>query len=119
MKIFVDGSCKGNPGEMLIGVLLDDVLQVENIGYGTNNIAEYEAVVKALRIARDRGIMDVEIMSDSKLVVNQLSGAWRVNDTVLRQLIMKVNALRPFFGSCVFTWIPRAKNVADVANYRA
>lgn len=120
MNVFVDGGSKGNPGEMVIGTVFgEDTKEVEWVGFGTCNIAEYKAVIKALRIAKKRKIRELHIMSDSKLVVNQINGSWKINDETLICLAKEAIELLQYFSSCNLEWIPRNKNIADVSNERS
>ena len=111
---YTDGACFGNPGPMGIGVAIyKDGVRVEElseyIGHGTNNIAEYSAVIKAIKTARSMGENQVHIKSDSQLVVKQLNNEYRVRDPELTVLKKGVESL------CVgidvrFEHIPREKN---------
>lgn len=77
----------------------------------TNNEAEYIAVQKALEAAESNA--EIEILSDSKLIVNQLKREWHIKDARMRELFDKVQALiRKKELNVTFTWIPRAKNKA-------
>jgi len=114
LVIFTDGASLGNPGPMGIGVVIyKDGVRVEEleeyIGDGTNNIAEYTAVIRALETAHSMGDMDVHLKSDSQLLVRQLNGEYKVRDPGLRPLKEKVDHL--CHGLKVhFEHIPREKN---------
>ena len=114
LVIFTDGASLGNPGPMGIGVVIyKDGVRVEEleeyIGDGTNNIAEYTAVIRALETAHSMGDMDVHLKSDSQLLVRQLNGEYRVRDPGLKPLKEKVDHL--CHGLKVhFEHIPREKN---------
>ena len=88
----VDGGARGNPGPAAWGVVVldDDDDEREGhaglLGRATNNIAEYRALIEALRLARDAGAADVEIRSDSELIVKQIHGAYRVRHPDLKPL---------------------------------
>ncbi len=111
---FTDGACLGNPGPMGVGIVLyRDGIRVEElseyIGEGTNNVAEYAAVIKALETVHDMGEMKVHVKSDSQLLIKQLNGEYRVRDPKLQPLKKKIDLL------CVgiethFEHIPREKN---------
>ena len=78
----------------------------------TNNEAEYIAVYKALQTAKSKGV-EIEILSDSKLVVNQLKREWHIKDAKLRTLFDKVQKLiRDRKLNVTFTWIRRSQNKA-------
>ena len=115
---YTDGACFKNPGPMGIGVAIyRDGIRVEELseylGYGTNNIAEYTAVIKALETARQMGETEVHIKSDSQLIVCQLNGQYKVRDVKL--MALKKEIVRLCIGLKVrFEHIPREHNrIAD------
>jgi ribonuclease HI len=113
---FTDGASLGNPGPMGIGIVIyRDGLVVEElseyIGDGTNNVAEYNAIIKALRTAHEMGEMEVHIKSDSELVVRQLNNEYKVRDPKLIPLKREIDRLRGTI-SVSFEHIPREKNKA-------
>ncbi len=115
---FVDGGCRPNPGKGSYGVILynkfmDEIYRENGLvgKYVTNNIAEYTAVLKALEIAASYGIQNIEIRSDSELVVKQLNGQYQVNDQGLKKLYNKAKKISKNFGSVLFTHIPRKQNL--------
>ena len=117
-EIFVDGACSGNPGPMRIAVFSEDlkIETIEDTGNGTNNIAEYKALIYALAIAQHLED-DVVIKSDSKLVVEQVNGNWKVKDPKLIPLRKDVRVLidmrkQLFNVSTTLQWIPREENLA-------
>jgi ribonuclease HI len=118
MLIYTDGACSGNPGPMGIGVaiyrggkLLKETS--ENMGEGTNNMAEYLAVRTALEEGIALGADAIEIRTDSRLVVQQLSGRFRVKSPKLREIKKEIDDLSDGLD-VKYTWVPREKNsVAD------
>jgi len=114
MLVYTDGACSGNPGPMGIGAvvykrgkILKEVSRA--IGDGTNNIAEYEAVKAGLEEAITLGADAIEVRTDSKLVVQQLSGKFRVKAPHLREIKKEIDALAE--GLDVrYAWVPREKN---------
>jgi ribonuclease HI len=114
LLIFTDGASLGNPGPMGIGVVIyRDGVRVEElseyIGDGTNNVAEYTAVIKALETVHSMGELEAHIKSDSQLLVRQLNGEYKVKDPKLRPLKSTVDAL--CHGLKVhFEHIPREHN---------
>ena len=92
MRVHIDGASRGNPGPAGIGVLFlgPDGAVVERlhrgIGEATNNVAEYSALLAALERATTMGITDLEVYSDSELLVRQLQGRYQVKHPVLRPL---------------------------------
>ncbi|MBU0591553.1 ribonuclease HI family protein [Candidatus Micrarchaeota archaeon] len=114
LVIYTDGASFGNPGSMGIGIVIyKDGMRVEElseyIGEGTNNIAEYTAVIKALETAHQMGETMVHIKSDSQLVIRQLNNEYKVKDIKLKPLSKRVASL--IIGMEVhFEHIPREKN---------
>ncbi|MBI5046567.1 ribonuclease HI family protein [Candidatus Micrarchaeota archaeon] len=115
---FTDGACLGNPGPMGIGIVVyRDGMIVEElseyIGHGTNNIAEYTAIIKALETVHSMGDIEVHIKSDSELIVRQLNNEYKVKDPKLAPLKEAVDKLCNGI-KVSFEHIPREKNsIAD------
>lgn len=117
ITIYTDGGARNNPGPAGAGVVImegDTVLAEVNqyLGEQTNNWAEYEAVAIALGKAhelllRDR---DIEFRLDSKLVVEQLNGNWKIKEASLKPQVAKIKSLLNDFGDVIFTHIPREQN---------
>ena len=112
-----DGGSRGNPGPAGYGaVVLDkangDVLAERRGGLGiaTNNVAEYNGLIAGLEAARDLGAHTVAVRMDSKLVVEQMSGRWKINNVPLRALVAQARDLVAEFDHVTFDWIPRARN---------
>lgn len=96
---FTDGASRGNPGEAACGFLIVGITKepkVFYLGKATNNIAEYQAIIKLLEFINKEGIKDkkIKVISDSKLVVNQINKKFKVKDKVLRALLLRVEKLR-------------------------
>lgn len=114
MEIWFDGACRGNPGPSGAGVLLryeggEERLQ-RALGRKTNNEAEYEALILGLETALERGATSVRVFGDSKLVIEQAAGRWRVRAGNLRGYSMQVHVLAAGFEQIEFCWVPRARN---------
>ena len=111
-----DGGARGNPGPAGIGVTIraprGPVLAEisEAIGHATNNVAEYTAVLRALERAAELGATDVLIRSDSKLLVEQLSGNYRVKNPTLQRLHAEARALARAFPHVRYEHVPRERN---------
>lgn len=115
--IYTDGGARNNPGPAGAGVVIregDTVLceAKQYLGEQTNNWAEYEAVAFALGKAhelllRDR---DIEFRLDSKLVVEQLNGNWKIKEPALKVQAAKIKRALNEFGSVKFTHVPREEN---------
>jgi ribonuclease HI len=118
MKVvaFCDGGARGNPGPAAVGATLrtpgGKVLAEisEAIGHATNNVAEYTAVKRALERARELEATDVEIVTDSKLLVEQLNGRYRVKNPTLQRLHAEVRAAAKPFRSVSYRHVPRERN---------
>lgn len=118
LVIFTDGGARGNPGPAAAGVVIlkDGAVVAEVKKYlgpvQTNNWAEYEAVVIALEKAKELGLSgsDIDFKLDSKLVVEQLMGNWKIKEPTLKPQVAKVKALLPDFGRVTFGYVPRAEN---------
>ncbi|MEM2908753.1 MAG: ribonuclease HI family protein [Candidatus Bilamarchaeaceae archaeon] len=96
--IYTDGACFGNPGPMGIGLVVykdkKKILEIsEYVGEGTNNIAEYLALIRALEIAKKMREKEVHIRTDSQLLARQMSGEYKVKDRKLKPLKAKVDGL--------------------------
>jgi len=96
--IHTDGACFGNPGPMGIGIVVyrgkKKIMEIsEYVGEGTNNIAEYLALIRALEIAKRIGENEVHIKTDSELLARQINGEYRVKDRKLKPLKARVDAL--------------------------
>jgi probable phosphoglycerate mutase len=111
-----DGASRGNPGPAGAGVQITDadgdVLAevAEGLGSATNNVAEYTAVIRGLEKARDLGATDVLLRSDSQLLVNQLTGRYRVKSPHLQPLHSRVRELATGFDSIEFEHVRRERN---------
>lgn len=96
LRILLDGSSHGNPGPSGIGIIIlnEDGKELarirEYVGIRTNNEAEYLALIRAIELAIELGAEEVELFSDSKLLVKQVSGEYRVRDEGLGKLHGKV-----------------------------
>ena len=82
----------------------------EGIGIATNNVAEYRAAIRGLQLARDRKASSVLLRSDSRLLIEQLSGRYRVKNPTLVRLHADVRALLPAFEQVSFEHVPRELN---------
>lgn len=112
-----DGGSRGNPGPAGYGALVRDpatgeVLAERKAGLGTttNNVAEYSGLIAGLAAAAELGADSVAVRMDSKLVVEQMSGRWKIRNESLRALAEDAKRLVSGFSSVTFDWIPRAKN---------
>jgi ribonuclease HI len=115
-KLSTDGGARGNPGPAAFGYVLetDDgtVLAAhgETIGVATNNVAEYRALVEGLRKAGELRVDEVEVVSDSELLVRQMSGDYKVKNEVLRRLYQEAIELADRFEKVTYTAVRREHN---------
>ena len=111
-----DGAARGNPGPAGAGsqITTPDGVMVaeiaEGLGETTNNVAEYTAVILGLERAQELGATDVLLRSDSQLLINQITGVYRVKTPHLQPLHRRVRKLAAGFGSIRFEHIPRERN---------
>jgi ribonuclease H / adenosylcobalamin/alpha-ribazole phosphatase len=118
LVVEADGGSRGNPGPAGYGALVRDSLTGEvleevcdSIGTTTNNVAEYSGLVAGLRAAASIAPQaDVEVRMDSKLVVEQMSGRWKIKDPNLRSLARSAQDEVGRLGHVSYTWVPRARN---------
>jgi ribonuclease HI len=113
--VYFDGACRGNPGPAAVGwaVVTSDGIVAEGgerIGTTTNNQAEYEALIRALRAARDLGFDEVDVRGDSQLIVRQVRGEWNTNDPDLREYRVTVRELLRAFDRWTLQHVPREVN---------
>jgi len=115
-RLFTDGGSRGNPGPAAYGYVLEagdgTVLAEhgERIGVATNNVAEYRALVEGLRKAADLQVDEVEVVSDSELLVNQMQGNYKVKNEALRELWLDANELADRLRKVTFTAVRREHN---------
>jgi ribonuclease HI len=126
--IRTDGAARGNPGPASAGAALYDLRRPDArdpsaqpdasisdyLGVQTNNVAEYTGVVRALELAAELGASEVHMLLDSKLIVEQLAGRWRVKDAKLIPLWANARQTLAGFGRWSAAHVPRAQNsIAD------
>ena len=115
--IEADGGSRGNPGPAGYGAVVRDadtgeVLRevASGIGVASNNVAEYRGLIAGLEAARDLGADEVDVRMDSLLVVNQMSGRWKIKHEAMRPLASRAAVLVREFARVGFQHIPRAQN---------
>ena len=95
LTIFTDGGSRGNPGPSATGIVIKDVEgnilanYGEYLGEQTNNFAEYSAAISAFKKAKELGADEVDYTTDSKLVVEQLNGNWKVREPTIQKLFVQ------------------------------
>jgi len=115
-RLFTDGGARGNPGPAAYGFVLeaDDgtVLAAEGeaIGVATNNVAEYSGLIAGLRRALELHVPEVEVVSDSELLVKQMRGEYKVKNETLRGLSLEAARLARQIGNVEYRHVKRAHN---------
>lgn len=115
LEIYIDGASRGNPGRSGVGVLIRDVdgsiHEIKrDIGFATNNQAEYEALITALNSAKELKKNHLKIYTDSSLLANQINGKWRVRDSKIAALWKCAKKLIAEFEEVEIKHIPRELN---------
>ena len=115
-RLFTDGGARGNPGPAAYGFVLESedgtVLAAEGqaIGTATNNVAEYNGLIAGLQKAVELQVPEVEVVSDSELMVKQMRGEYRVKNEALRELYDEATALARRLGNVEYRHVRRAHN---------
>jgi ribonuclease HI len=115
-RLSTDGGARGNPGPAAYGYVLetDDgtVLAAhgETIGVATNNVAEYRALVAGLEKALELAVDEVEVVSDSELLVRQMRGVYRVKNRALQELSLEASRLARKVGKVTYRAVRREEN---------
>jgi len=115
-RLSTDGGARGNPGPAAYGYVLEtedgQVLAAhgEAIGRATNNVAEYSGLVAGLEKAAELGVRELEVVSDSELLVKQMQGEYRVKNETLRDLWEQANDLEQRFAKVRYRAVKRAHN---------
>ncbi|HEY3708550.1 MAG TPA: bifunctional RNase H/acid phosphatase [Amycolatopsis sp.] len=112
-----DGGSRGNPGPAGYGAVVKDAVtgevlaeRHEFLGVVTNNVAEYSGLIAGLAAAAETGASIVDVRMDSKLVVEQMSGRWKIKHAALQPLAAQARELADGFDRVSYMWIPRAQN---------
>lgn len=124
LTVFTDGASRGNPGLAGYGFVItgEAADQLIKKGYGflgttTNNVAEYTAVLEAFKFISDNFLeqeLDIKVFADSRLIIEQLSGRFKIKSPHLRELFFEIKKLEDSFTKVIYNHVPREKNkVAD------
>jgi ribonuclease HI len=114
LQTYSDGGARGNPGPSACGVILCDekgtVIQEASasLGHRTNNQAEYEGMLLALELARQKNARRLLCFSDSELMIYQIQGSYKIKNDALKLLAEKVKSLASQFESITFQQVPRS-----------
>ena len=115
-RLSTDGGARGNPGPAAYGYVLETedgtVLDArgQRIGVATNNVAEYSALIAGLEKALELGVGEVEVVSDSELMVKQMRGEYRVKNEALRELFLEASRLARRLENVSYTAVRREHN---------
>ena len=115
-RLSTDGGARGNPGPAAFGYVLEadggTVLAAhgERIGVATNNVAEYRALVAGLEKALELGVGEVEVVSDSELLVKQMRGEYKVKNEALKTLSLEAARLAREVGTVTYRAVRREHN---------
>ncbi len=115
-RLWTDGGARGNPGPAASAFVLEaedgTVLDArgEAIGVATNNVAEYSALVAGLERAARAGVIELEVLSDSELMVKQMRGEYRVKNRDLQALFLAASRAAREIGSVTYTHVRREHN---------
>jgi probable phosphoglycerate mutase len=115
-RLSTDGGARGNPGPAAYGYVLetDDgtvlAARGEKIGVATNNVAEYRALIAGLAKAVELAVPEVEVVSDSELLVKQMTGVYRVKNETLRELSLEAAQLASRIDRVTYTAVRREHN---------
>lgn len=116
LEIHIDGASRGNPGEAGFGIRIATPGGAElaalygYLGRATNNVAEYQALIHALRYALAHGARRVKVFSDSELVVRQVEGTYKVKHPDMQPLHREATALLARFADARVVHVPREQN---------
>ena len=115
-KLWTDGGSRGNPGPAAYAYVLEDengdslAAHGEAIGVATNNVAEYSALLAGLEKAVELGVRELEVISDSELMVKQMRGEYKVKNEALRELSLRAAGLARELGQVSYTAVRREHN---------
>ncbi|PAT07312.1 bifunctional RNase H/acid phosphatase [Corynebacterium hadale] len=117
VSVFTDGGSRGNPGVAGSGAVvygeggetLAEIVYVVG-SKSSNNVAEYHGLLRGLEAAAELGATEVAVSMDSKLVVEQMNGRWKIKHPDMQKLAVKARKLAGGFDRVTYTWVPRAKN---------
>jgi ribonuclease HI len=114
--LYTDGGARGNPGPAAYAYVLEAEdgtvfdARGETIGVATNNVAEYRALVEGLRAAAAAGVGELEVVSDSELLVKQMRGEYKVKNAALRELSLEAARLGREVGAVRYRAVRREHN---------
>ncbi len=117
VKVYTDGGSRGNPGVAGSGSVVygENGETLAEVAYvvgqkSSNNVAEYTGLLRGLEAAAELGASEVEVYMDSKLVIEQMAGRWKIKHPDMRTLALEARQLASGFSRVTYTWVPRSKN---------
>ncbi|WP_291314201.1 bifunctional RNase H/acid phosphatase [Corynebacterium sp. UBA2622] len=117
VKVYTDGGSRGNPGvagsgSVVYGANGETLAEVAYVvgRKSSNNVAEYTGLLRGLEAAAELGATEVEVYMDSKLVIEQMAGRWKIKHPDMRTLALEARQLASGFKEVTYTWVPRSKN---------
>lgn len=120
-----DGASRGNPGVAGAGSVIFDARgevvasRAEHLGTRTNNEAEYMGLIDLLELARDLGAREITVRGDSKLVISQMRGEWKIKEPRLAELASRAREIASGMN-VTYEWVPRERNkAADALSNKA
>jgi ribonuclease HI len=117
VKVFIDGASRGNPGPSGIGILIldrrdNEIKRIsEKINDTTNNVAEYQALLKAIIECQKLGFSSAQFFTDSELLARQINGMYKIKDEKLKPLYVKIKGKLLGFRNWSVIHIPREENI--------
>jgi ribonuclease HI len=116
LKIYLDGGCRPNPGQMETAVVARGITTyLPNCGYGTNNDAEWIALIHAAEVATAMGARDIILLGDSAVVIGQANGVAKCRSAELRTHLARFQSLTGNFDRIRIRRISRSQNLAGIA----
>lgn len=115
-RLFTDGGSRGNPGLAAFGYILETLDGIvlkekgQTIGVATNNVAEYCGLIAGLKTAVTHKVTELEVISDSELIIKQMRGEYQVNDSTLRQLNFEATHLSLKINDVRYKVVRRTEN---------
>ena len=120
ITVHCDGGSRGNPGPAAVGVVIEyggmKKKYCETIGYTTNNVAEYKALLKALQLAAKHTRKEVHIFMDSELIINQMNGVYKIKSADMLGLFQEVKDYERAFTKVVYNYVPRENKFQAMAD---
>lgn len=116
LRVFFDGGCRPNPGPIEVAAVVRGIVHIrDDLGHGTNNDAEWLALIHALEIAQALGEPEFELVGDAVPVIEQANGRAKCRSAALQAHMDRFTALAAAHPPARVRWIKRAQNLAGIA----